>query len=65
MGDHIEGCAKFKGDHIAWSSLIQRSSNFITEGSQVGQACFTLGESVLINPLSDLSISPFESICIK
>jgi len=38
VGDSVQSLAKVKVNDIHWSSLVHKSSCFITEGNQVRQA---------------------------
>lgn len=50
MGDHIQNLPKSKGINTQSSSKAHKSSQIITENSQVGQAQFELVNSYLLFP---------------
>ena len=50
MGYCVRGLAEVQVDDISSTSLVPQCSDTITEGHQVGQAGFALGEAMLVLP---------------
>ena len=50
MGDSVESLSEVEADNIHCSPLIYPASHAIVESYQIGQAWFSLGESILTTP---------------
>ena len=55
MGYRVKGLTLIQIGDLCGSSLVHPYSDTIMEGQQVGQAELTLGETMLVLPLHDLS----------